>query len=784
MNKSTPLYRIASLLVRMVLSAVSAAAITSTTQAALAGSAFTYQGSLSLAGGPAPNGAYDFRFSLHAASAGGAASGSPIVTNALGVTNGLFTVQLDFGDSPFKTGLGQWLQIEVATNGGAPLTLLSPRQRLTPIPQATYAENAALAGSVAAGGVTSAAIAPSAVDSDSIQNGSIETVDLSPALFNGTFWKLGGNTGAGNFLGNIDSQPLELRTDNQVALRLLPSSSTPNVVGGHASNRVGPSAAGAFIGGGGQLDNSNYVVSSFGTIAGGLRNTAAGPGATVGGGLTNGASGYAAFLGGGSRNVASAPFASVVGGFGNMVFETNGTIGGGTGNHVSGNFEGSTISGGINNSIALSQGASISGGIQNRIRGNTSTAAIGGGYQNFIETNGAYGTIAGGFFNLLTETYSAIGGGYLNAAHGTSATIAGGSKNRADASYGTVSGGTENTNSGRHATIAGGGNNLALADFASMGGGWANNVDGQYGTVGGGRANRADKLHTTVAGGTQNRAQSTNSTVGGGSNNSVTGDPAVGSTVSGGVNNYIADSQSSVISGGLQNHISESSSVSTVGGGYQNFIEANSSSATIAGGFFNLINSANYSFIGGGSYNTNSGDYATIPGGNRNAATGDYSFAAGRRAKASHNGTFVWADDTDANFASSSQKQFLVRANGGVGINTNNPQASLHVRGDVAADALRAPGAGVNTGTFAFIHRASAGSISGHITIIDHPLCNGDPSVILLVTHNYSSDTAANRYETEPVGVYYTGSRWAIYHENTAALMPAGRAYNVMVIKP
>lgn len=47
-------------------------------------------------------------------------------------------------------------------------------------------------------------------------------------------------------------------------------------------------------------------------------------------------------------------------------------------------------------------------------------------------------------------------------------------------------------------------------------------------------------------------------------------------------------------------------------------------------------------------------------------------------------------------------------------------------------------------------------------------------------------DTAANRYETEPVGVYYeTGSaKWAIFHENTAVLMTVGRTSNVFVVKP
>jgi len=57
---------------------------------------------------------------------------------------------------------------------------------------------------------------------------------------------------------------------------------------------------------------------------------------------------------------------------------------------------------------------------------------------------------------------------------------------------------------------------------------------------------------------------------------------------------------------------------------------------------------------------------ATVPGGEHNDATGDYSFAAGYRAKANHDGSFVWADSTTFDFASNGPDQFLVRASGGV----------------------------------------------------------------------------------------------------------------------
>lgn len=79
-----------------------------------------------------------------------------------------------------------------------------------------------------------------------------------------------------------------------------------------------------------------------------------------------------------------------------------------------------------------------------------------------------------------------------------------------------------------------------------------------------------------------------------------------------------------------------------------------------------------------------------IPGGQRNRAAGTRSFAAGYGAvvRSSDSGTFVWADDTFANFESTGTNQFLIRAAGGVGINDNNPAAALEVNGGTR-DGLR-----------------------------------------------------------------------------------------------
>ena len=90
--------------------------------------------------------------------------GGGLTNVATPVTNGLFTVTLDFGSGVFD-GNARWLDIGVRTNGGGAFTSLSPRQPILPTPYALYAANAGIA---AAGTVASATTAATATNAQNI----------------------------------------------------------------------------------------------------------------------------------------------------------------------------------------------------------------------------------------------------------------------------------------------------------------------------------------------------------------------------------------------------------------------------------------------------------------------------------------------------------------------------------------------------------------------------------------------------------------------------------------
>ena len=618
------------------------------------GTGFTYQGRLTV-GTNVANGIYDLKFSVYDTNLpAGVLIAGPATNSATVVSNGFFVVLLNFGN--VFPGADRWLEIGVRTNGTGAFTTLAARQHITATPYAITASN--LSGSLPsaqlAGNYGNAVTLNNAANSFTGNGTGLTNVNaaLLGGLGSSSFWKTNGNAGAnptnGAFLGTTDNLPLEIRVNGLRALRIEPTVYGPNMIGGWSNNFTFPSVLGAAVGGGGgpsvitgQLF-TNVISDSYGTIAGGLGNTA------------------------GNQNA-------------DTTDARGATVGGGNGNASSGQY-----------------------------------STVGGGYQN--TASGAEATVVSGQNNTASGSYATVGGGYQNAVNGD---------------YSTVAGGIQNTNSGRNATVVGGHKNTITTNGldATVIGGFMNTSDGNYASVSGGQQNTANGMYSAVAGGILNIASGGSATVVGGNNNTASGDYA------------------------------------TVGGGYHH--TASGLGAFIGGGGYDGIYAAGNtasgacSVVGGGMFNFATNLEATVPGGRDNIAGGEYSFAAGRRAKALHGGTFVWADSTDADFATTATNQFLIRATGGVGINTNDPAgAALRVAGRLVADS-----AGIGT-----TNPAATFNVDGSARVDASTLAYSEGLILNFPTNmSASGGYGGLHFHNAARGAAVVGAtiKWSLFYNNT-----------------
>jgi len=163
--------------------------------AAPMGTAFTYQGKLNV-GTNAANGVYDFSFALYDAASGGTQKGSTLAVNAVPVTNGLFTVLLDFGN--VFPAEARWLDISLKVTGAGTYTPLTSRQQLTPTPYAVMANGASLAINASnVLGTVPAAQLSGPVGNGQLANSSL-TVTAGTGLSGGGAVALGGSTTLNN----------------------------------------------------------------------------------------------------------------------------------------------------------------------------------------------------------------------------------------------------------------------------------------------------------------------------------------------------------------------------------------------------------------------------------------------------------------------------------------------------------------------------------------------------------------------------------------------------------
>jgi hypothetical protein len=205
---------------------------------------------------------------------------------------------------------------------------------------------------------------------------------------------------------------------------------------------------------------------------------------------------------------------------------------------------------------------------------------------------------------------------------------------------------------------------------------------------------------SVIGGGYQNMASGIGSFIGGGGydgNAAPSGNFAGGgaSVIGGGYGNMIPSGNEAVIGGGNNNTNSAPGGV--IGGGEYNFVP----------GYLGVV--------GGGGNNQVTGLYGTVPGGDQNVA-GQNSFAAGHRAKATHQGSFVWADSTDADFSDDANNEFYVRASEKIFLTTTNGCYFYLFGGDGGSSSVTLNDGVNNDYLFLAGGEASLGGISAQIS--------------------------------------------------------------------
>ena len=664
------------------------------------GTAFTYHGRLQLAGVPV-SGSYDFLFRLHDAPIGDHPVGPLLSTNAVPVSDGLFLATLDFGEGVF-TGEARWLQISVQTNGGERYTSLSPRQLLTPAPSAQYAPGAGSAAFAAmAGGMGGSNLTAEAEATLTLRAPSLT---LESARFTNT-------------VGGSASQVIGANWDEEVSghLSITAGLTYHLTTGGDVTESFG-------------RDRTTEVSSDYLLTVGGAHVLSTGKGLAleVGEDLTATCTKNAWVQAGDLLTLKADDEVWLQTGASSMQMKKNGEI----------TIEGKYIRIKPSDKLVVKSAPAATAATFHSAASVTNNMGV-GIWGESAATNGigVFGLASSAALDQVQVGVMAVadqGGISLallaNCASNSllpsnavprPAAIAGRARAAQDIIQGYGEGDALNfrvSDSGVVTATRFAGNGASLTGIGT--GALADNsinspkiADGSIGAVdlspalasntfwrlGGNAGTRADthfvgttddqplafkvngrrvfRLEDNGDGSDGNAFPDGAPNIIGGSPSNFVAAGVVGATIAGGgATNY----------GGLVRLNSVEADYGTVGGGLDNNVGAGSLAATIAGGYAHDIGTnSDYATIGGGLDNhiPANAAYATIPGGRANQAT-NYAFAAGYRAKANHTGAFVWADCTAADFASSSNNQFLIRATGGVGIGTNQPAGALHVVGD------------------------------------------------------------------------------------------------------
>lgn len=163
------------------------------------GTSFTYQGQLEVSSVNG-NGAFDFEFDLYDAKTNGTLIAGPVALDGVSVSDGIFSVDLDFGVDAFD-GSDRWLEIRVKRSSDGVLTLLNPRQAVNATPYAIRAESSAFATAASAAATSESTpwigitgIPAGLDDGDDDTLGFLACADGEVAVLNGSAWVCGSVT--------------------------------------------------------------------------------------------------------------------------------------------------------------------------------------------------------------------------------------------------------------------------------------------------------------------------------------------------------------------------------------------------------------------------------------------------------------------------------------------------------------------------------------------------------------------------------------------------------------
>lgn len=237
--------------------------------------AFTYQGRLTDASATA-NGTYDFQFALYDALTGGTQQGTSQTVSGVPVSQGVFTVKLDFGAAAFP-GADRYLEIRVKKPSDTTYTTLAPRQQVTSAPYAITAANSNKLGGVDA----SQFVTGQVVRTVNGLNGDVtfaagSNVTITPSGDTLTIASTGGGA-SGSYIQNQTTQQTgaNFNIDGTGKANIFDATTQYNIGGNRVlSSPSGTSSLFAGFNAGGT--NTGAFNSFFGTNAGANNSTAGG----------------------------------------------------------------------------------------------------------------------------------------------------------------------------------------------------------------------------------------------------------------------------------------------------------------------------------------------------------------------------------------------------------------------------------------------------------------------------------------------------------------------------